>query len=98
LDILPRDRLLLEGSSGGGKSTLVRLLTGLQQPASGSIMLHGFDHHTLGSDDWQQRIIAAPQFHENQIFTGSLLFNLLMGRQCRQSRTMSRKPEPFAES
>jgi ATP-binding cassette, subfamily B, bacterial len=81
LDIFPRDRLLLEGPSGGGKSTLVRLLTGLQQPDSGSIMLHGFDSPTLGCDDWQQRIIAAPQFHENQIFTGSVLFNLLMGRQ-----------------
>ncbi|MDH3602394.1 MAG: ABC transporter ATP-binding protein/permease, partial [Candidatus Tectomicrobia bacterium] len=81
LDILPRDRLLLEGPSGGGKSTLVRLLTGLQRPDSGSIMLHGFDNHTLGSDDWKQRISAAPQFHENQIFTGSVLFNLLMGRQ-----------------
>ena len=81
LDIFSRDRLLLEGPSGGGKSTLVRLLTGLQQPDSGSIMLHGFDNHTFGSEDWKQRIIAAPQFHENQIFTGSVLFNLLMGRQ-----------------
>lgn len=81
LDIYPHDRILLEGPSGGGKSTLVRLLTGLQQPNSGTIMRHGLDNHGFHSDAWPQRIIAAPQFHENQIFTGSVLFNLLMGRQ-----------------
>ncbi|WP_089719006.1 ATP-binding cassette domain-containing protein [Candidatus Entotheonella palauensis] len=81
LDIHPHDRILLEGPSGGGKSTLVRLLTGLQQPSSGTLMWHGFDNHGFHSDTWSRRIIAAPQFHENQIFTGSVLFNLLMGRQ-----------------
>ncbi len=44
-------------------------------------MVHGFDNDDRHADAWQQRIIAAPQFHENQIFTGSVLFNLLMGRQ-----------------
>ncbi len=81
LDIYPHDRLLLEGPSGGGKSTLVRLLTGLQQPDSGAITLHGSAPYDRDTDAPTPRIIAAPQFHENQIFTGSVLFNLLMGRQ-----------------
>ena len=37
------DRLLLEGPSGGGKSTLASLLTGLRQPESGLLLLGGLD-------------------------------------------------------
>lgn len=60
LDIYPHDRLLLEGPSGGGKSTLVRLLTGLQQPDSGAITLHGSAPYDSGTDAPTPRIIAAP--------------------------------------
>jgi ATP-binding cassette, subfamily B, bacterial len=42
------DRLLLEGPSGGGKSTLASLLTGLRQPESG-LLLGGLDLPTLGT-------------------------------------------------
>jgi ATP-binding cassette subfamily B protein len=73
------DRVLLEGSSGGGKSTLAALLVGLQRPESGLLLLDGLDRATLG-DAWRQLSSAAPQFHENYILTGTLAFNLLMGR------------------
>jgi ATP-binding cassette subfamily B protein len=73
------DRLLLEGPSGGGKSTLASLLTGLRTPQSGLLLLNGLDRHTLGVDGWRRRIVAAPQFHENHVFMGTFLFNLLMG-------------------
>jgi ATP-binding cassette subfamily B protein len=73
------DRILLEGASGGGKSTLAALLVGLRRPASGSLLLDGLDRQTLGAG-WQQLAAAAPQFHENHIFSGTLGFNLLMGR------------------
>ena len=73
------DRILLEGGSGGGKSTLASLLTGLRQPASGSLLLNGLDRQTLG-DNWHKLAAEAPQFHENHILTGTLGFNLLMGR------------------
>lgn len=73
------DRVLLEGSSGGGKSTLAALLVGLQRPESGLLLLDGLDRATLG-DAWRQLSTAAPQFHENYILTGTLAFNLLMGR------------------
>jgi ATP-binding cassette subfamily B protein len=74
------ERLLLEGPSGGGKSTLASLLTGLRQPESGLLLLGGLDLPTLGTAGWRRRVVAAPQFHDNYIFTGTLAFNLLMGR------------------
>jgi ATP-binding cassette, subfamily B, bacterial len=74
------DRVLLQGASGGGKSTLAALLSGLQTPASGLLLLNGLDRHTLG-DDWHRLATSAPQFHENHILSGTVAFNLLMGRQ-----------------
>ena len=74
------DRLLLEGPSGGGKSTLASLLTGLRQPESGLLLLGGLDLPTLGTAGWRRRVVAAPQFHDNYLFAGTLAFNLLMGR------------------
>ena len=29
---------------------------------------------------WRKRVVAAPQFHENHVFGGSLAFNVLLGR------------------
>ena len=73
------DRILLQGASGGGKSTLASLLVGLRTPESGLLLLNGLDRHTLG-DTWHQLATEAPQFHENHVLSGSLAFNLLMGR------------------
>jgi ATP-binding cassette subfamily B protein len=79
LTIRGGERILLEGPSGGGKSTLAALLTGLRVPESGLLLLNGLDRHTLGPA-WHQIATQAPQFHENHILAGSLAFNLLMGR------------------
>ncbi|MGH9651917.1 MAG: ATP-binding cassette domain-containing protein [Bryobacteraceae bacterium] len=67
LTIEQGDRVLLEGPSGGGKTTLVSILAGLRSPQSGELRVGG-------------AIAAAPQFHENYIVTETLAFNLLMGR------------------
>jgi len=75
------DRILLQGSSGGGKSTLASLLVGLRAPQSGLLLLHGLDRQTLGSQGWRRHIVSAPQFHENHVFTETFAFNLVMGRQ-----------------
>lgn len=74
------DRLLLEGPSGGGKSTLAGILSGTIVPDSGLLLLHGLDRQTLGTAEWRRRIVMAPQFHENHVLTETLAFNLLMGR------------------
>jgi ATP-binding cassette subfamily B protein len=80
LQIRQGDRLLLEGPSGGGKSTLAALLAGLRTPNAGLLLLHGHDRQTLGATAWRRRVMLTPQFHENHIFNGSLAFNLLMGQ------------------
>jgi ATP-binding cassette subfamily B protein len=80
LRIRQGDRMLLEGPSGGGKSTLAALLAGLRLPESGLLMLWGFDRQSLGTAEWRRRVVVAPQFHENHVLTETLAFNLLMGR------------------
>ena len=80
LRICAGDRLLLEGPSGGGKSTLASLLSGLRVPESGLLLLRGLDRQTLGAEGWRRRVVAAPQFHENHVLTATFAFNVLMGR------------------
>jgi ATP-binding cassette subfamily B protein len=79
LSIRRGERILLQGPSGGGKSTMAALLVGLHRPDSGLLLLNGLDRSTLG-DSWHELATAAPQFHENHILSGTLGFNLLMGR------------------
>lgn len=74
------ERILLEGASGSGKSTWVGLVSGLRLPDSGLLLMRGIDRKTLGDAGWRRRVVAAPQFHENHMLTGSLAFNLLLGR------------------
>jgi ATP-binding cassette subfamily B protein len=74
------DRLLLEGPSGGGKSTLAALLAGCREPAAGLLLLDGLDRATLGAEGWRRRVVLAPQFHDNHVVMGTLAFNLLLGR------------------
>ena len=78
---LPTGQLTaLLGPSGGGKSTLASLLTGMRRPDSGLLLLGGLDRQTLGLDGWRRRVVSAPQFHENHVLTETFAFNLLMGR------------------
>lgn len=80
LRIFSGDRILLEGASGGGKSTLAAILSGLRQPDSGALFLSGLDMKTLGSEAWRRKVAVAPQYHENYVLNGTVAFNLLMGR------------------
>lgn len=74
------ERILLQGSSGGGKSTLAALLAGLHRPGAGLVLLGGLDLGTVGAAGWRRRVVAAPQFHENHVWTETFAFNLLLGR------------------
>lgn len=75
-----RDRILLQGASGGGKSTFAAMALGLRDPTAGTLLLDGLDRHAWGDAGWRARVSGAPQFHENHVLAGTLAFNLLLGR------------------
>ena len=52
----------------------------MRQPQSGLLLMQGLDAPTLGSQ-WHAMATTAPQFHENHVLSGTVAFNLLMGRQ-----------------
>lgn len=80
LALYPRDRVLLEGPSGGGKSTLASLASACRPAQGGLLLLDGLDPASVGHCGWRRRVVLVPQFHENHVLMGSLAFNLLMGR------------------
>lgn len=74
-----KDRILLTGPSGGGKSTFGALLLGNRRPTGGTLLLDGLDRDVWGDAAWRDRVTGAPQFHENHVLVATLAFNLLMG-------------------
>ncbi len=80
LELRRGDRVLVEGESGGGKSTLVSLVAGLREPSGGLLLSGGLDRRTLGDALWRRAVVAAPQYHENHVLTGTFAYNLLMGQ------------------
>ena len=79
-EIQQGDRIMLTGASGAGKSTLLSIIAGLRAANTGQIVLHNRDCSTLATAERRRRLCLVPQFQDNHIFTNSLAFNLLMGR------------------
>jgi ATP-binding cassette subfamily B protein len=74
------EQVLLTGLSGCGKSTLAALIAGLRSPSSGHVLVNGLDRATLGAARWRRLVAHVLQDHENHVLSGTLAFNLLMGR------------------
>lgn len=80
LTIAEGERILLGGRSGAGKSTLSMLLSGGRAVGSGLLFFRGLDIASTGRDEWRRRVVLAPQFYANHIFSASFAYNLLLGR------------------
>ncbi|MBS0188873.1 MAG: ABC transporter ATP-binding protein [Planctomycetes bacterium] len=72
LSLLPGEQVLLKGGSGTGKSTLLQIIAGLIDPASGRVTVAGQDMHALHGAD-RDRFRGS---HLGMIFQ---TFNLLQG-------------------
>lgn len=71
------ERVALVGESGGGKTTVVRLLSRLYEVDSGAILLDGSDIRTLPLETLRRRMAVVLQ--DPTIFAGSVAFNISLG-------------------
>ncbi|MCV9899779.1 peptidase domain-containing ABC transporter [Exiguobacterium sp. N5] len=77
LKIQEKDKLLITGSSGNGKSTFAKLISNLYVSPPNTVLINGVDINEIDSEALKKKIIyqdAHPFF-----FSGTLLDNLLMG-------------------
>lgn len=78
LNIQPGDSAAISGPSGVGKSTLLRVLAGLDQPTTGSIRISGIDLTDANLDAWRSSLGWMPQ---SPRFLGrSLRYNIAFGQ------------------
>lgn len=69
----------IEGQSGSGKSTILRLLNNLDDPASGSIKFKGEEISSMAPQQLRKKIVMLPQ--NPVMFDGTIRDNLLIGLQ-----------------
>ena len=72
-------RVALVGPSGGGKSTLVKVLLGLYQPQKGAVSALGKSIYETPLKEWRTAFSYVPQ--EPFLFAGTIYDNILGGRE-----------------
>ena len=77
LTIRQGERIALVGESGGGKTTITRLLTRLYEIDSGKILINGADIRSLPLSVLRRRIGIVLQ--DPCLFAGSIEFNICLG-------------------
>ncbi|MEU4807151.1 ABC transporter ATP-binding protein [Actinosynnema sp. NPDC023587] len=78
LVVRPGERLAVVGTSGAGKTTLARLLAGLDRPTAGSVTVGGVPVADLPPDRLREQVVLVTQDHH--VFQGTIRDNLLMVR------------------
>ncbi len=74
LKIEPGQFVTITGPSGGGKTSLIKIMLGLLQPTSGDVLIDGIPLTTLGPKTYREQIGAVMQ--EDQLLSGSLADNI----------------------
>ena len=76
LVIEPGEHIAITGASGGGKSTLLKILLGLQEPTSGQVLIDGQPLAQFGYKNFHEQIGAVLQ--EDSLFAGTLGDNIAL--------------------
>lgn len=86
LNIKAGDRVGIIGQTGAGKSTFLRMLTGLESPTKGSIYLDGHEISTMHPVELRQNIGVMPQ--EPFLFSGTLKENIELSNPISKEKMM----------
>ncbi len=70
------DHVAITGPSGGGKSTLVKILLGLVEPGSGEVLVDGVPLARFGHKNYHEQVGAVLQ--DDNLFAGSLADNVAL--------------------
>jgi ATP-binding cassette subfamily B protein len=71
-------RMALAGSSGSGKTTVLKLLLGMYAPGDGAVLLGGIDVRKLSLKEVRRAVAVLPQ--EPWLFPGTIKENILLGK------------------
>jgi ATP-binding cassette subfamily B protein len=84
LSIRRGERIALVGESGGGKTTITRLLTRMYEIDGGSILVNGSDIRSIPLSELRRRVGIVLQ--DPCLFAGSIEFNICLGDEEARSR------------
>ncbi|MFG2268007.1 ABC transporter ATP-binding protein [Streptomyces sp. NPDC048720] len=76
LTVRPGERLAVVGPSGAGKTTLSRLLAGIDSPSAGSVTVGGVPVASLAPELLRRQVVLVTQ--EHHVFLGTVRDNLLI--------------------
>lgn len=72
----PGDHIAITGPSGGGKSTLVKIVLGLVEPDEGEVLVDGVPLERFGHKNYHDHLGAVLQ--DDNLFAGSLADNIAL--------------------
>ncbi|WLW52104.1 ABC transporter ATP-binding protein [Streptomyces sp. YU58] len=76
LTVRPGERLAVVGPSGAGKTTLSRLIAGIDAPTEGNVTVGGVPVVALGPEQLRRQVVLVTQ--EHHVFLGTVRDNLLI--------------------
>ncbi|HHJ4611919.1 TPA: peptidase domain-containing ABC transporter [Raoultella ornithinolytica] len=74
LSVTPGESVAITGTSGAGKTTLMKVLCGLFEPDTGKVLVDGTDIRQLGINNYHRKIACVMQ--DGRLFSGSIRENI----------------------
>jgi ATP-binding cassette subfamily B protein RaxB len=74
LKIAPGEFVAITGASGGGKTTLLKVMLGLFEPTEGEVLIDGYPIHAIGLQAVRSQVGVVMQ--DDQLLSGSVLENI----------------------
>ena len=77
IKITPGQKVAVVGKMGSGKSTLIKLISGLYEPTEGAVLIDGIDVRQLDKTDLQHNVGVMLQ--DSWLFSGTVKENIQLG-------------------